>query len=237
MRSTNCSATIMGRAIESSQTLTLDTVGAAIGGTVQIVGRISCFTPLADYNGLASFQYTFHDDGTTNGSADPQTGSATVSFTIFEVNDPPTAGNDSLPAITEDFGPFPIFLADLLANDSTGPANEASQALTVSRAYRCGGRDGADQWVANYISAGGRLHWHGEFCLFLARQWDDRRALRTPKTATAVVSFRVTEINDVPIGHDDSLANIPEDFGPRTIPLLPCWGTTRKDRRTKAVRR
>ena len=50
------------------------------------------FTPTADYNGPASFQYTVEDNGTTNGVADPKTsGPATASFTITEVNDAPTA--------------------------------------------------------------------------------------------------------------------------------------------------
>ncbi len=66
-------------------------VSNPIGGTVEIVGGEIKFTPTADYNGPASFDYTLQDDGTTDGVADPQTDTGHVSFTITEVNDAPTA--------------------------------------------------------------------------------------------------------------------------------------------------
>lgn len=57
-----------GAANESAQTLTITAVGTAVGGTVQIVGTDVIFTPTANYNGPASFEYTLQDNGTTNGS-------------------------------------------------------------------------------------------------------------------------------------------------------------------------
>src|SRR5206468_4226113 len=91
-----------GPANESGQTLTITAVGSSVGGTVAISGTNVIFTPTADYNGPASFQYTLQDNGTTNGLPDPKTSTATVSFTITEVNDAPTGVNDSLAGSAED---------------------------------------------------------------------------------------------------------------------------------------
>lgn len=212
-----------GPSNESGQTLTLDSVGAAVGGTVQIVGQSVVFTPTANYNGPASFQYTFHDDGTTNGSADPQTGSATVRFTIYEVNDPPNAMDDPLPVITEDFGPFPIFLADLLANDTTGPANESSQVLTfLSPSGVVGGTAQISGSQVTFLPADD-FNGTASF-VYSLRDNGTTDGILDAKTASAVVSFKISEINDVPIGHSDSLADISGNSGPRTIPFADLLG-------------
>ena len=60
-----------------------------------LVAGTVIFTPAADFNGPASFNYTVQDNGTTNGAADPKTGTGTVNVTITEVNDAPTAVDDS----------------------------------------------------------------------------------------------------------------------------------------------
>lgn len=123
---------VRGRANQAGQTLTITSVSNAVGGTVQFSSNGNViFTPTADYNGPASFVYTFRDDGTTSGTADFLTSTATVSFTITEKNDPPLGTNDSLMSIAEDAGDRTISIADSLTNDRTGPANEASQTLTL----------------------------------------------------------------------------------------------------------
>jgi hypothetical protein len=209
---------LVGPANESSQKLTLDSVGLAVGGTVQIVGANIVFTPLPNYNGPAGFQYSFHDDGTTNGTDDPQSGSASVSFTILEVNDPPVAVNDSLLAITEDFGPLSIFLADLLANDSTGPANESTQSLTlfavsdvVGGTHQINGPQIIFQPASDFFGVASFVYW--------VRDNGTTDGSLDFKATTGTVTFNVTPVNDVPIGHDDALVNIAEDSGPRTIPF------------------
>ena len=85
------------------------------------------YTPDANYNGPDSFTYTITDNGTTNGVADPKTDTATVYVTVTEVNDTPTAAGDST-TVAED-GSRRRRPAD---NDSTGPANESGQTLTVT---------------------------------------------------------------------------------------------------------
>src|SRR6185295_1313675 len=78
-----------GPANENSQNLTIIAVDQAIGGSVSISGSDVVFTPDPDFNGTAQFRYTLQDDGTTNGTADPLTSTAIVSFTITEVNEAP----------------------------------------------------------------------------------------------------------------------------------------------------
>src|SRR6185436_259037 len=113
------------------QTLTFTGVSNPVGGTVSNDATNVYFTPAADFNGAASFQYTVTDNGTTNGSADPKSDTATASFTVTEVNDAPTAVNDQLSSIDEDSGPRTITAASLTGNDSKGPANESSQTLII----------------------------------------------------------------------------------------------------------
>jgi hypothetical protein len=78
-----------GPSNESSQTLTITAVQNVTGGTAGVVAGNVVFTPLPDYNGPASFDYVATDNGTTSGAADPKGGTAHVTFTITEVNDPP----------------------------------------------------------------------------------------------------------------------------------------------------
>ena len=59
--------------------------------TAIVSGGNVLFTPTANFNGAASFDYTVTDNGTTNGDADPLTATATASFTVTEVNDAPSA--------------------------------------------------------------------------------------------------------------------------------------------------
>src|SRR5256714_8164863 len=79
-------------------------VGSPVGGTVSFDATNVYFTPAADFNGAASFQYTVTDNGTSDGVADPKSDTATVSFTVTEVNDAPTANNDALTSVAEDSG-------------------------------------------------------------------------------------------------------------------------------------
>src|SRR5258706_3923853 len=122
----------MGPANESRQTLTLTGVSNAVGGTVSNDATNVYFTPAADFNGAASFQYTITDNGTTNGAPDPKSDTATVRFNITEVNDAPDAANDALLSVAEDSGMRTIPISSLLANDTRGPANESGQTLTLT---------------------------------------------------------------------------------------------------------
>ncbi|WP_132559766.1 DUF5801 repeats-in-toxin domain-containing protein [Rhizobium sullae] len=105
-----------GPANEAGQSLTVTAVSNAVGGTVAIVNGQVVFTPAANFNGTASFDYTISDNGNTNGSDDFKTSIGHASFTVTAVNEAPVANED---------GPFAtlantalIVTTGLLANDS-----------------------------------------------------------------------------------------------------------------------
>ena len=87
--------------------LTIISVQDPTNGTVQLVGDNVVFTPDPDYNGPASFDYTISDG---NGGTD----TATVTYDVVPVNDPPDAIDD-LATTNED---TPIFNLPILGNDT-----------------------------------------------------------------------------------------------------------------------
>ena len=96
---------------EVVQTLTITAVSNAVGGSVAIVGGQVEFTPTADFNGTASFDYTVQDNGQTNGADDFKTDTGSVSFAVTAVNDAPVSGGDAAASGNEDdaliFGAVP----------------------------------------------------------------------------------------------------------------------------------
>jgi uncharacterized repeat protein (TIGR01451 family) len=208
-----------GPANESGQTLTIKTVGSAVGGTVSIVSGNVVFTPTADYNGPASFQYTVEDNGTTNGAADPKTsGPATVSFNITEVNDAPDAVDDGLSTVAEDSGMRTITIASLLANDSKGPANESGQTLTLTGVSNPVGGTVTSDATNVYFTPAADFNGVAGFQYTITDNGTTNGAA-DPKSDTATVSFTITEVNDAPIPENDPLATLAEDAPQRTIPF------------------
>jgi hypothetical protein len=108
---------------ENGQTLTIISVGSAVGGTVSISGTDVIFSPTLNFNGAASFSYTIEDNGTTAGALTPLTANGTVSFTVTPVNDPPVAVADLLYSTVEDITLTINAAAGVLANDSDVDGN------------------------------------------------------------------------------------------------------------------
>jgi hypothetical protein len=215
-----------GPANESTQTLTLAAVSNPVGGTVSNDATNVYFTPAADFNGAASFQYTVTDNGTTNGVADPQTSApATVSFTVTEVNDAPTASNDSLSSIAEDSGVRTIPFTDLTGNDSKGPANEIGQTLIVKTVSNPVG--GTVQIVGTDVKFTPTADYNGAASFdYTVEDNGTTNGVADPLTsaAAATVSFTITEVNDAPTANADALSSIAEDSGVRTIPFTDLTG-------------
>lgn len=109
---------------ESGQTLSVTSVAATStsGGSVSLSGSTVSYTPPADFNGSDTFTYSLSD-----GEGGTATGTVTVN--VASVNDAPVAGPDSATAFTDIAATLQV--ADLLANDSPGPADEASQTLSI----------------------------------------------------------------------------------------------------------
>ncbi|MEA2570339.1 MAG: endonuclease mitochondrial [Acidobacteriota bacterium] len=80
------------------------------------------YTPTLNYNGSDSFTYKVNDGNDSN--------TATVSITIPEVNDAPSAVDDNQSTTRNTALVFAA--STLTTNDSAGPANEATQTLTVT---------------------------------------------------------------------------------------------------------
>ncbi len=209
-----------GPANESGQSLAVVSVGNAVGGSVSIVGNDVLFAPAADFNGPASFTYRVEDNGTTNGSPAPLTsGQAMVSFTVTEVNDAPTAVNDSLTDVAEDAGARTITLAELIANDSRGPANESSQ--TIEIAIIAAPTNGTITMNGLDVVFTPHEHYHGpvSFTYVIQDNGTTNGGANPLMSAAATVSFTVYEVNDVPVANNDTLATIAEDAAPLTIPF------------------
>jgi len=81
------------------------------------------YTPAPDYNGNDTFTYNVSDGTHTSNTS-------TVTLTISEVNDAPVAADDA--KSTNEDTAVTFAASDLAANDSTGPANESGQTLTVT---------------------------------------------------------------------------------------------------------
>ena len=170
-----------------------------MGGEVSIVGGNVIFTPTGNYYGGASFVYTVEDNGTTNGAPDPKTsGPAVVRFTITEVNDAPTANNDTLSNVAEDSGVRTIPFATLTANDSKGPANESFQTLTVKTVSNAVG--GTVSIVGGNVLFTPTANYFGPASFqYTVEDNGTTNGVADPKTSgAATVSFNVTAVADTP---------------------------------------
>jgi large repetitive protein len=103
--------------------LTITDVGGAVDGTVEIDGDQVTFAPAADFSGDATFEYTLSD-----GSA---TAVVTVTVTVGDANDPPTAVDDTVTTPEDTAAVIPA--ADLLAND-TDPDGDVLTIVAVGAA-------------------------------------------------------------------------------------------------------
>ena len=167
------------------------------------------YTPAANYFGSDSFTYTIRD------AFGAVSAPATVDLTISNVNDAPTAVNDSK-TVSEDSVDNVI---DVMLNDSVGPANEipvdSISLLSVGTPSQGGTAviDAVNQ-VVKYTPA---PNFFGTETFTYTIQ--DTGGL----TATATVTVTVTDVNDNPTAVDDSLMAL-KDF---QIKYSMYLGTTR----------
>ena len=200
-----------GAANESSQTLTVINVSAvsAQGGTVTLVLGTVTYTPPANYNGPDSFTYTVTDDGTTNGVAAPLTATGTVNVTVTEVNDSPAATNDAV--TTAEDTPLGFAASTLTTNDSTGPANESGQTLTVTGVSATSAQGGTVVLNAGTITYTPPANYFGaDSFTYTVSDDGTTNGAADPKTANATVNVTVTEVNDLPVANGDPQTT-PED--------------------------
>jgi hypothetical protein len=181
-----------------NDTLTITSVGNATGGTVVLQSGNVQFTPAADYNGPASFDYTISDG--KGGTA-----TATAGFAISPANDDPVGSDDSLDPVQQGSGPVTIPTSALLGND-TDPDGDTLVIAGVSGAI------------------GGSVQLQGDEIVFTLQDGFLGTASFTYTvgdgnggTGTAVASFEVEPLNKPPVAEDDTLTGVAEDSGPRQI--------------------
>ncbi|HEY2094256.1 MAG TPA: DNA/RNA non-specific endonuclease [Thermoanaerobaculia bacterium] len=107
----------------TANALTYNIVNGPSHGTLSGSNGSETYTPAPDFNGTDTFTYNVSDGTHTSNTS-------TVTVTISEVNDAPTAANDATSVNEDSSVTFPA--SDLTSNDSAGPANESGQTLTVT---------------------------------------------------------------------------------------------------------
>ncbi|HVK72130.1 MAG TPA: Ig-like domain-containing protein, partial [Kofleriaceae bacterium] len=163
------------------QTLSVTQVNNPTGGTVVIAGTVARFTPTANFNGAAGFDYTVSDGALTDVGH--------VAITVAPVNDPPAATDDT--ATTAEDTAVLIPIATLLANDSdvdgTTPTFD-----TVGTAV-----NGTATVVGTDVRFVPAADYHGP-ASFTYTITDGTLA------DSATVAVTVTPVNDAPVAVDDA---------------------------------
>jgi hypothetical protein len=118
--------------------------------------------------------------------------------------------------VAEDSGLRIIPFASLLANDSTGPANESGQTLTITGFSGATGGSVSISGTDVLFTPADNFNGSASFT-YIVRDNGTTAGAPNPKTSSAVVNFSITEVNDAPAGADNVLPNIAEDSGTRTI--------------------
>ena len=174
---------------ESDQTLTVSGViltPDTHGSVMLNAGQIT-YTPAANYNGAASFDYQVCDNGTTGGAPDHLCGTGTVNVTVDSVNDNPVAVNDAA-ATNEDTS----VTIDVLANDS----DIEGDALSLASATN--GSNGTVTIVNNKAVYTPNADFNGGDS-FSYTASDGHGG-----SATGTVTVTINPVNDAPVAKADS---------------------------------
>jgi VCBS repeat-containing protein len=164
--------------------LSIFEVGNAVNGTVELNAGDPIFTPTADFNGAASFDYTVLDG---NGG----TSTTTVAVTVNAVNDAPVANPESVE--TDEDTAITISASDLLGNDTDVDGN----ALSVLG-------------VGNAVN--GTVELNGDDPIFTptldfngAASFDYTVSDGNGGISTTTVAVTVAAVNDAPVANPDSV--------------------------------
>lgn len=198
---------------ETTQTLTITELAGVAGGEVEIDGSFIHFTPSPNYFGPGGYTYTATDDGTTNGQPDPATDTATVSFSISEVNDPPVAADDTLSDISEDSPQYSVSLSTLTGNDSPGPPNEDTQTLDVVAINNPVGLD-VTVLNDNLLLLVQEDYFGPATFEYVVSDNGSTAGSPDPLQSSGLVTLSITEFNDPPVTQVDALPPTSEGADP-----------------------
>ena len=155
------------------------------------------YTPNANFNGTDSFTYKASDGSLSSNTA-------TVTITVTEVNDSPTAANDS--KSTNEDTALVFNASDLTANDSAGPANESAQTLTVTLVISTANTNGTVNLNNGQITYQPAANYNGA-ASFDYQVCDNgtTSGQSDPKCAIATVNITVNAVNDAPVANGGSI--------------------------------
>ena len=165
--------------------LSVSGVGNAVNGVVTLSAGLISFTPDANFNGAASFQYTVSDG---QGGTD----TAVVNLAIEGVNDAPVAADDNL--TTDEDATVLVNTSQLLANDSDADGDSLS-VLSVSNAI-----NGTAVLEGDTVSFTPDADFNG------SASFDYSIDDGLGGSATATVLVTVSSVNDLPVAEDDVFA-------------------------------
>ncbi|PHV08270.1 hypothetical protein CSQ96_06295 [Janthinobacterium sp. BJB412] len=167
--------------------LTLTAVSDANGGTVSFdaATQTITFTPRANYNGAASFNYTVSDGALSS--------VAKASFTINPVNDAPVAVGETLAAGVED-RVYTVAAATLLANDSDVDGNP----LTLTGVSDANGGTVSFNAATQMVTFTPRQDYNGAASF-------NYTVSDGALSSVAKVSFTLAAVNDAPVAVNDYL--------------------------------
>ncbi|MBL8627757.1 MAG: tandem-95 repeat protein [Myxococcales bacterium] len=168
--------------VDTGTTFTVTAVSGATNGTVALAGTTITFTPTANFNGTAGFDYTVSDGTLTDVGH--------VTITVNPVNDPPVAGADT--ATTAEDTAATIAAATLLANDTD------LEGATLSITAVGGATNGTVALAGTTITFTPAANFNGTATFTYTLS--DGTA-----TATGTVTVTVTPVNDAPVANADTV--------------------------------
>ncbi|MGM0486139.1 MAG: Ig-like domain-containing protein, partial [Planctomycetota bacterium] len=181
------------------------------GGTVAIVGDEISYTPAPDFFGTETFEYTIED---SHGETD----TATVTVTVENVNDPPTAIDTIFPNIQEDSvdNSLNVMLDDFVGRPNAEDGPEDFIELVSVEGPSEGGTATIDGDVVLYTPA-------SDF--FGTETFEYTIQDSYEETDTATITVFVNNVNDPPPainedGVDDDRLMALKDFGDQELDVL-----------------
>lgn len=181
-----------------TDSLTVTTVTAVTsgGGSVVINGTNVVYTPAANFFGNFLFTYNATDNGVSPLSA---LNPATVTVTVNPFNDPPVLQNKSFSG-TED-QPVTMAITAVLANDSPGPGEAATQSLNLTSVAAVTANAGSVAIVGSNVVYTPATNFNGAFVYTYTATDTGVPA----KSSTATVTVNIAAVNDAPVAGADTV--------------------------------
>jgi hypothetical protein len=174
------------------------------GGSATISGSSLLYTPAADFFGVETFTYTMRDAAGLQATA-------TITVTVNNVNDNPTAVADSFTGIQEDSTANPL---NVLANDTITP--DVGETLTITAV----GVSGATAQGGTVTTDGVQVFYTPLGDFFGTDTFAYTISDGNGGTSTATVTLQVDNVNDAPTANQDRVMAL-KDFLNQELEVLP----------------